>query len=126
MMGGSPPFYYILLAQGLGAGSEAFGQRMSRQAHHGSNLRVLVSMSCYCCAQAFVVLSVLQLAAPGLTDGQGALSMWKQIGHHPGLLINAVNNSVYWSALSFLLREPLGAVLVVLAFLFASFLVRVP
>jgi hypothetical protein len=42
---------------------------------------------------------------------------------HPALLINAFNNTVYWVALAFVLREPLGVVLVVLAFLLAGFLV---
>ncbi len=44
------------------------------------------------------------------------------VAEHPALLINAVNNTIYWVALLFVLREPLGVVLVVLAFLLAGFL----
>jgi hypothetical protein len=173
-MAGSPPFYLLLVAQSLGAFSELFGQRMGRRCHNGSNIRMLLSMSFYCCIQAFIVLAVCQLALPtSWTGGQGSLSMWAMLGSHPTLWLNAVNNSVYWVALAYLLREvravarapdgfvaalllqarrsvspgggscllmsnclvlplphdghpslqPLGAVLVVLAFLFASFLV---
>lgn len=118
------PFLFILGAQLLGAFSEAFGQRASRRMHHHSHLRLLTSMAVWCSLQAFVVLAIAQYALPEQTGGQGSLSMWRSLVEHPELLLNAVNNSLYWLCLAFLFHEPAGAVLVVLAFLFASFLVN--
>lgn len=117
------PLELILLAQSLGAGSEIFGQRLTRKAFKGSTLRIVISASIYCALQAFLVLAVTQYALPTLTAGQGAIWMWKTVWEHPAMLLNAVNNSVYWLALSFILREPLGAIMLVLAFLSATFLV---
>jgi hypothetical protein len=74
--------------------------------------------------QAFVVLGLGEVILPSsITGGQGSLSMWTTLLAHPGLWLNALVNSVYWLALAYLLREPLGAILIVLAFLTASFLV---
>jgi hypothetical protein len=105
-MAGSPPFYLLLAAQSIGAFSEVMGQRMGRRCHNGSNIRMLVSMSFYCFAQAFIVLGIAELVLPVTwTGGQGPLSMWGTLAEHPSLWFNAVNNSVYWAALAFLLRE---------------------
>ncbi|CAE7893527.1 unnamed protein product, partial [Symbiodinium sp. KB8] len=122
-MSDRPNFGWILLAQSLSAGGELFGQRAGRACHQHSNLRLLLSTVVYSAVQAFVVLLVFELAAPHLTDGQGALGMWAELQRHPGLWINAVNNTVYWIALIYVLREPLGVILVVLAFLLASFFI---
>jgi len=89
--------------------------------HKRSVLRQLTSVTIYSAAQAFVVLAILQLALPaGVTQRQG--SLWLPIGlvRCPGIWLNAFNNTVYWVALIYVLREPLGAVLVVLAFILAS------
>jgi hypothetical protein len=86
---------------------------------------MLVSMSVYCSTQAFVILGIGEYVLPvSITGAQGSFSMWRYVFYsHPELWLNAVNNSVYWVALAYLLREPFGAILLVLAFLFASFLV---
>eukprot|EP01138_Halocafeteria_seosinensis_P014676 gb/GECG01014981.1/.p1 GENE.gb/GECG01014981.1/~~gb/GECG01014981.1/.p1 ORF type:complete len:444 (+),score=24.70 gb/GECG01014981.1/:1-1332(+) len=119
-----PNFGWIFLAQVLSAGGELFGQRAGRKLHQRSNLKSAVAVVVYSALQAFLILMVLELAIPHVTKGQGSLSMWKQIYDNPGLLINAVNNTVYWLALIFVLREPLGVVMVVLAFLVASFFIN--
>jgi hypothetical protein len=120
----TPPFGYILLAQAMGAGSELFGQRLGRRCHGHSNVRMLVSASLYCSVQAYVLLGAAQVMLPRQwTGGQGSLTMFQQVWDHPGLLLNTAVNAVYWLAMIILLREPLGPLLVVLAFLFGSFLV---
>ena len=119
-----PPFGYILLAQSLGAFSELFGQRLGRQCHRHSNIRMLISASTFSSAQSIVLLGIGQLFLPTtLTGGQGSLTMIQQVAKYPGLLVNAVNNAIYWLAMIILLKEPLGPLLVVLGFLCASFLV---
>lgn len=101
-----------------------FPRRLNMNAGH-SNLRLVCSMAVYCSLQAFIILGIGEYALPtSFTGGQGSISMWRSVMvTNPELWLNAVNNSVYWLALSFLLREPVGAILVVLGFLAASFLV---
>jgi hypothetical protein len=81
-------------------------------------------MALTCSAQAFLMLAVGELFFPSITGGQGSLSMWGQLWRYPFLWTNAINNSLYWFAFAYLLREPLGQVLTVLAFLAAVFLVE--
>ena len=83
-MATSPNFGWILLAQSLSAGGELFGQRAGRACHKHSNLRLLLSTVLYSAAQAFVILMVLELAFPQLTQGQGSIGMWKALWRHPG------------------------------------------
>jgi len=114
----------VVVAQGMGAWSEVVGQRLGRVCHHHSQVRMLVSASLYCSVQAGVVLAAAQLALPtSVTGGQGPLTMWAAIADHPPLLVNAVNNAVYFAAMVAVLREPMGPLLVVLAFLAATFAV---
>ena len=118
------PLILILGVQAASAASELFGQRLSRRCHHHSAIRMLISMSTFCFVQSFVVLGAAELLLPvSLTGGQGSLSVWSIVLRHPWLLGNAVNNSIYWTAMAVLLREPLGSLLIVLAFLSGSFLV---
>ena len=83
-MSGAPNFGWILLAQSLSAGGELFGQRAGRACHKRSNLRLLLSTVLYSALQAFVVLLVLELAFPHLTQGQGSIGMWRALWNHPG------------------------------------------
>lgn len=78
---------------------------------------VCLTQLCLKGAYALLPIPVAACERPGNGVHRGALL------RHPGLLINAVNNTVYWVALAFVLREPLGVVLVVLSFLLAGFLV---
>lgn len=73
-----------MLAQSLSAGGELFGQRAGRACHKHSNLRLLLSTVIYSAVQAFVLLLVLELAFPHLTNGQGSLGMWGALWKHPG------------------------------------------
>lgn len=111
-MSDRPNFGWILLAQSLSAGGELFGQRAGRACHQHSNLRLLLSTVVYSAVQAFVVLLVFELAAPHLTDGQGALGMWAELQRHPGecrrgharlaactTLLNIADAQVYGSTL---------------------------
>lgn len=124
MGAGGPGFEWILAAQSLSAVGEVFGQRQNRRSHGGSVIRSLTALTVYSAIQAFVVLAVCELALPTeWTRGQGSLWMWGALWEHPALLVNAFNNTVYWIALVLVLREPLGAVLVVLAFVLASFFI---
>lgn len=104
-MGAKPNFGWVFLAQALSAGGELFGQRAGRKLHRRSNLKSAIAVVIYSAIQAFLILMVLELAIPHTTKGQGSLSMWRQIYENPGLLINAINNTVYWLALIFVLRE---------------------
>ena len=79
-----PNFGWILLAQSLSAFGELFGQRAGRAVHKHSNVRLLISTVVYSAIQAFSVLFVLELAFPHLTEGQGALGMWRVLYEHPG------------------------------------------
>lgn len=95
---------------------------MSRKVHTGSNIRMLISVCTYSALQAAVVTTLTQLLLPeSVVEGQGALSLPVMLWETPGLWLNAFNNTVYWVAQVYVLREPLGVVLVVLAFLVASF-----
>jgi hypothetical protein len=120
----SAPFSFILLAQALGVFSEIFGQRVSRVTHGGSPLRVLISSSLFCAVQSLTILGALELGAPALVDGQGPFSAIRAVIQRPILFLNAVNNSVWWLSLALLLRQPFGALLVVLGFLAATFAVE--
>ena len=94
---------------------------MSRRCHHHSILRANISMSIWCSLQALISLLIAEFMLPtAITGGQGPVSMLSAVVAHPWLLFNAVNNSIYWISLAFLLREPLGAVLIVVAFLVAA------
>ena len=136
-MSASGPIGIIFLAQFLSAGSELLGQRLSRRVHRGSSLRFLASMALYCAAQAWVVLGACELLLPPrLSGGQGPLYLAARLlgdvrasaagGATDGALaaacaLNAALNAGYWLAVARLLREPLGPLLTVLAFLCASF-----
>jgi len=95
---------------------------------------MLVAVVVYSAVQAFVLLAIAEVALPhSWTGGQGSLSMWcvpdvllrlvsartnraavaflyrrKQVYEHPGLLLNAVTNTVYWAAQVYVLREVRG------------------
>jgi hypothetical protein len=119
-----PSFGWVLFAQSLSAAGEVFGQRLQRRFHHGSQIRMLNTTVVYSAVQAFVVLLLCELLLPeSITLGQGSLWMWQALVAHPAVFINAITNTVYWVALLFVLRHPLGVVLVVLAFVLASFFI---
>ena len=85
---------------------------------------MLTTTVVYSAVQAFVVLLLCELFLPrDVTKGQGSLWMWSALAEHPGVWVNAVTNTVYWTALVYVLRQPLGVVLVVLAFVLASFFI---
>ena len=101
---------------------EVFGQRVSRVHHSHSNLRFLLATVTYSALQATLVLLLLQAILPhSTTDGQGVLSLFPALIAHPSLWLNAVNNTVYWGAQAYLLREPFGVLIIVVGFLVASF-----
>lgn len=117
------PLHVILLAQSLSAGSELLGQRVMLRCHGQSSVRMLISMSVYCSLQATVVLGAVELFLPAsVSGGQGPFSMWTLLVRFPGLWLNAVVNGVYLLSITVLLREALGPLYVVFAFLSAAVL----
>jgi hypothetical protein len=84
---------------------------------------MLVSMSLYCSLQAVVVLTAVELLLPQLSGGQGPVAMWALLARHPGLWANVAINGAYLLSITVLLREAMGAIYVVFAFLCAAVLV---
>ena len=119
----SPPLPLIVGAQALSAVGEVAGQAASRKLHEHSMLRSATAVTIWSSVQALLVLLILEFAWPALTDGQGPTYLPGIVWKYPGLWLNAVNNTVYWLALLVVLRQPMGATLVVLAFTGAALLV---
>ena len=120
------PLPVIILAQSLSASSELLGQRIMQCCHGQSSVRMLISMSMYCSLQAVIVLSAAELLLPlYVTGGQGPLSMWNMLSRHPGLWLNAAVNGLYLLSITVLLREAVGPLYVVFAFLCAAVLLGV-
>jgi hypothetical protein len=55
---------------------------------------------------------------------QGSIWILPRIFSDPAIVINAAFNVPYWMAQAYLLQEPFGVVLIVLAFLMAGFMVN--
>lgn len=120
------PIALIFFVQGLGVISEIFGQRLTRLCHNGSQIRMLISMSVYCSVQATIVLGMAEFLLPyHITGNQGPFSVWHVILTHPLILLNSVNNGIAWLSISYLLQRPMGALLLVVAFLTASLTVPI-
>ena len=124
-MAALPPIGIVLATQSLGSLADVFAQREVRVVHLTCNTRSVISISIYSALQAFVVLTIVQLALPqAITDGQGPLTIWKPMSEHPAaVLLLTFINVPYWLALCVLFQLPLGGVLVVLSYLLAGFMV---
>lgn len=145
--------WLVFVAQILSVVGDAFGQRCNRVHHRGARDRFMVSLAVVSSMQVVVILGLFQISMPAslvsavFVNGvnqcssppaslssdmseidhcprQGPGSMLNSIVFHPALLLNGVLGVCYYLAESVMYKEPLGLVLLVIASLASSFLIK--